>query len=480
MKNAASVGVLVVVFVGLLIGAYAALGRTLLAPKQTMYSATFADANGVVPGTRILMAGVKVGTVGEVKLESPTQARVQLLIDEKISIPTGTVVYSPTSLIGFGDSPVMLQPPAAGGAPLAAGSTLEGRKGSPLEGILPGSKDTLAEVNGILKEIKKIVADRSTQANMKALLANSQETAKKFGVLADQMSGLLAENRGEVNTAIARGAKAVGDVQRITALVAKLLEEGKLQRGATDILQQLKSTSKRADQLVAQMNTLVADPNIKKITSNVADLTEQGKSIAANVETISKSGITIAEDAKVIAKNGATASANAVTITEKTNNLLDGAIDLENRVKSLLESVEKKLGGNGPKLPDVETRLEAARTSKPSLWRTDVNARFHVGGGNLDIGVYDAFESNKLTVQYGEPVNARLGYRYGIYASKPSVGVDYSPSKRLTWRNDLWDLNNPRFDSRLSYEFGNGFYGFAGIDHIFKDNAPIFGIGVRR
>ena len=481
MRNAASVGVLVIVFIGLLFGAYAALGRTVFAQKQTAYSATFKDANGVVPGTRILMAGVKVGTVGSVALESPTLARVSLLIDENIKVPSGTVVYSPTSLIGFGDSPLMLQPPANGGTEmLAAGSTLQGVKGSPLDSVLPGSKDTLAEVNGILKEIKTIVADKSTQANMKALLANSQMTAAKFGTLADQISELLASNKSQLNMALARGTQAVGDVQRITAQIAKLLESGKLQKGATEILSQLKSTSQRADQLVAQMNELVADPKLKTVTSNVADLTEQGKKIAANVDTISQSGVKIAGDAEVIAKNGAKASENAVTITEKTNTLLDNAIDLEKRVKELLGTVEKTLGGKGPKLPDLETTLEIARASEPSAWRTDVNARFHVGGGNLDLGVYDAFETNRLTIQYGEPVNSRLGYRYGIYASKASVGVDYAPSKRLNWKNDLWDLNHPKFDSRLTYEFGNGFYGFVGLDRIFKDNAGIFGIGIRR
>ena len=64
------------VVIGLGVAGYAILGRSLLAPKTTPYYAYFKDAAGVTEGAKVLMAGVKIGSVTEVKLESPTSARL--------------------------------------------------------------------------------------------------------------------------------------------------------------------------------------------------------------------------------------------------------------------------------------------------------------------------------------------------------------------------------------------------------------------
>jgi len=68
MQSATRVGFLVVVFVGLLVGAYAVLQRSFFAPKTKTYYAEFADAGGVTTGARVLMAGVEIGTVAGVEL----------------------------------------------------------------------------------------------------------------------------------------------------------------------------------------------------------------------------------------------------------------------------------------------------------------------------------------------------------------------------------------------------------------------------
>ena len=126
MQNAGKVGVLVVAFFAMLYMAYAMIGKDLFAQKHTFYTATFADAGGVSAGTRILMAGVNIGTVSEVKLKSPTEAEMKLSITHTIEIPKGAVAQIPSSLTGIGESDIIIVPPSISQGTLEAGGNLKG------------------------------------------------------------------------------------------------------------------------------------------------------------------------------------------------------------------------------------------------------------------------------------------------------------------------------------------------------------------
>src|SRR5215469_11561413 len=98
MQGAWKVGLLVVIFVALLIGAYAILGQSLVQQATTRYYGDFADAGGVSIGTPVLMAGVKIGQVKDIALPTPTVARLTLDIDKKFHIPEGSTAEIQNSL----------------------------------------------------------------------------------------------------------------------------------------------------------------------------------------------------------------------------------------------------------------------------------------------------------------------------------------------------------------------------------------------
>ncbi|RYG29854.1 MCE family protein, partial [bacterium] len=445
--------------------------------------AIFEDANGVVPGTRVLMAGVKVGQIEKVELADPRTAKLTLSIDHGTQIPTGTTALVPTSLVGLGDSPVTLQPPLTMGAPLAPESTIPGRKGSPLDSFLPDSKTTVTEINKLLVEVRKLISDDKFKQDARTLIANSNRTIEKFGNLAGNIDRLLNRNQSNIDAAIMRGSRAVADVQRITFQVANLLEKGTLQKDAQAILTQLKATSLKADKLVGSMNALVADPNLQKITANVADLTESSKSISKDVGEIVNTGKSIAANADAVTKNGVDISKNLVDATARAKEVTDNAIEIEKSVKELLDKVNKILPSNGTKglqAPPVTLNADLSHSGDLGRFRTDLTASLGVAGGKLDIGFWDAFESNRFILQYGKDLSPAVGYRYGIYAGKLGVGVDYRLSPRVSLRNDVWDLNRLRYDPKLRYDFGGGIVGWAGLENAFRRNTPVFGIGFSR
>src|SRR5258708_31956258 len=157
MQGAAKVGFLVIAFVALVYGAYTFLGRSLLRPPTTDIYARFADAGGLTEGTKVLLAGVKIGQVKKVSLASPRLAVVTMEIDSSQHIPVGSTAVLPTSFISFGDSPVNIVPPAKiTPHNLQAGDTIEGIRPGPLDGVFPNSKETLGELTKTLAATRKL------------------------------------------------------------------------------------------------------------------------------------------------------------------------------------------------------------------------------------------------------------------------------------------------------------------------------------
>ena len=480
MQSAAKVGLLLVVFVGLLIGGYAILGKSLFAPPRDVYFVDLPDAAGVVDGTQVMMAGVTIGSVSSVKLVTPTLARLKLEVNHGVTIPMGSTVQLPTSLIGFGQSPVAIVPPAqpTSGA-LAVGSTLIGSKGSPLDSFLPEGRATVVELNKTMAAFRKLLEDQKLQGRVTDLLTSSNKTIERFGTLANQASILLASNQANIANAITAATNAMQDVRKVTMKVAELVQQGKLQKDAYAILDRIKKITEHADDMVQSLNKLVNDPSLRgpmnKSASNIADITTTGKDIATNVAAMTKNGTTITENAAVVSKK-------AIGLTDQASEIATKASQIEDQLKGVLD----KVGGffnkapTGANIPKITTEMDMFRQSQPGYWRTDVSLSFPLQDSTVDLGIYDALESNKLTVELGRSLNDRLGFRYGVYASTASVGVDYRLAPRLSLRGDAWNINDPRLDLRTSYEFGNGFIGWFGVDRVLKDNAFSFGVGLRK
>ncbi len=467
MQAAAKVGILVVVFVGLLFGAYAVLGKSLFSKETEAYFAEFADAGGVTPGTRVLMAGVRVGEVESVVLVGPSLARLALRIDKGTVIPEGTVANLPTSLIGFGDNPILLVPPAKVEGRIGPGGTLVGMRRSALDGILPDSKQTVKELNATLAATRKLIEDTELRGSLVSLMETGNKTMEKFAGIATGTQALLADNRATIQRAMNDAALAMADVRKSAEIVAKLASDETMQAQLKAVIANLESTSKKTDTLVGELNAFVTDPSLKGPL----------RDSLANVQKMTDSGTRIAVSAEEMAKNGVIVSQRAIEIADKASGLADDAGKL---LKQLQELVGRVPGTGGVKPLDV--RMDLLRESRPNKWRTDVNMTLGkpFGDSSVHFGVFDAFESNKLNLQLGKGFAPGSEFRYGIYASKPGVGVDYRVAPRWFVVGDLFDINKLRLDLRGRYEFGNGLVGWFGVDRLFNDNAPMIGIGIRK
>lgn len=491
MANAAKVGLLVVVFVVLLVGGYAVLGKSLFAPPTQVFYADFPDATGVTVGTPVQMAGVDVGAVTAVELKSPRLARVVLSLSEKVQVPTGTEAVIAGSLIGIGNNPIALVAPDAPIGSLAAGATIPGRKLGALDGVIPNTEETVAELTKTVKAIREMLEDPKFKKRTDALLATSTKTIEQFGALAESTDSLLNRNQSQIDRTLQATALAVSDVRRVTNQVALMLERGKLQKDTESIVANLKAITAKTDKLVAGVTDLVNDPelraNARQITASAAQLTETGNRIAANTEKITESGVSISKNVDEITKNGIgisdnvkTITAKAITLTDNANEIAKGAIEIEKKISGTIDKVGGVFQGAKPKTLPITSSIDLVREDDPAKWRTDVSFSYPLSDGKLYLGVFDAFEDNRLIAQFGKPVNSSLDYRYGIYASKPAVGVDYSLAQRVSLRGDLFDINDPRLDLRLKVDFRSGLSGWLGVQRMFDKPTAVLGFGIRR
>ena len=468
MQGAWKVGLLVVAFIALLVGAYTILGQSLFAPKTDIYYAQFTDAGGTVSGTPVQMAGVRIGAVKEVELVGPHLARLELEINRKYMIPVGSKATITSAFIGFSQAPVTIIPPERPVAlKLAPGSIIPGVRSSAVESLLPEAHTTLTELNRTLTATRTWLEDQRLRGSITRLMDTTNKTAEQFALLAKHADVLLGRNQAMINHAVADAAGAMSDLRKSAAIVADFANDKRWKKDTIALVENLNRTSEKADKLVENLNAFVTDTSLreslKQTAENAAKISDTGTRIAANTEEITKNGI---------------------VVSQKAIELADEAKDLARTAKGVLEKLEGVFGKKGPSaasvLGGVTGSLDVIRESNPGHVRTDINVAFPLKDQTIHVGLYDAFESNKINAELGKPLRGGSEFLYGIYASKPAVGVDYRIAPRLFLRGDFFDINHPRADMRARIEFGNGFYGWLGLEQIFRTNAPLVGLGFRK
>ncbi len=478
MQSAWKVGLFVIVFVGMLIGVYATLQASVFAPKRDSYYARFADAGGLTKGSTILFSGVKVGEVESVELAEDGNALVMMQVDRSLRIPVGTTAVLPSSFISIGDYKLLLKPPKQPSAILTPNnleSPIEGSLMGPLEGILPDAGETMKELNKTMVAFQELLGDEELKGGLVGLMkategtmVEGQQTAKQFGKLAGRLDGVVASNAGKVGSMLDSMAVSLESLQAISLKMKEVATDGKLEAQANELLATINSAAKEGEGLVKDLRAVTGDENMR----------ESMKGTLQNFETMSESGVRIATDAEAMAKNG-------VAISEETKKLLEKANKLADEVGKGLEDlkgvVAKFSDGTGPGLlPKIEVESEIVQETNPGRLRTDFNAKIPVGKDKLVLGMYDAFESNKLNLQLERPMNGKTDLRYGVYASKPGLGVSYRFAPNLSMQGNLFGLNSTQFDWKLKYDNQTGLYGWVGIERLFKQNSPAIGIGIKR
>jgi ABC-type transporter Mla subunit MlaD len=470
-SNGAQVGALLVVFAVLLFFGLQFLGLK-IGEHHRFYHIILNNASGVTRGAPVAMAGVKVGTISRIDLDKFKSARLTVQMEPGYLIPSGSRAEIPSSLIGLGETQVNIIAPEQLTPPLPPGSDIPGTHLDAVGSLLPEGRETVKELTLTLRAARHLL-EGGFGASVEKTLASSQVLMAKFGRVADQLQGVIASNRGQLSGALASASAAMADIQKAAGMATGLLQKGHFSEQLTGLMQSLTATSEKAGKLVASLDGFVNDQGMRqalnKTLSNTADLTAQGKEIAGSFKTI--------------AANGETVSAEAITLTKRATEVADEAKTLLSKLEALVNKVGNKLDLVSPPKNPVGTITgegDLVHEISPGYSRIDYNFIIPIGKEKVYAGVFDAFEANQLNLQLSRPLIPGATLRYGAYAGKAGLGVDYKLASRVGLRGDLFDINNPRFDLRAKYDFGGGFVGWLGYDRLWLKNNLTFGIGFQK
>lgn len=480
MKSAAQVGVLVIVAFVLFAAGVAVVSRS-FGEKTDPYTVVMPDAGGLAKGSKVLMAGVQVGEVTEIGLNGPEEARLKIGLKQGTRVPLSTKAMVSSSLVGLGDSPMtLIQDPAYRGpaGEFSPGMVIQGGKAGPLDAILPnGGTELYTQLTETLKTVRTLLADKGIQNDVRGVLATtaktmetSQATLQAFTKLALRGESMVGQNQAQIAAIIRTAEKTLVSVQGTAETIERFAKGGRMQKGAVTLLADAHAIAQQSKAILTDFRRTINDP----------ELNANARATLANVKETTDKLPNLVDQTTKVATNVADLTAKSQDLPGKLGTVLDKAADLEERLGTLVGKFGGVLDKKPKGLPLITTQIDLLRESDPGYWRTDLNLTVPTGDGFVTAGLWDAFGRNRVNLQYGTNVSSALGYRYGIYAGRPGVGVDYKLAPRLGVRTDLWDINDPQFDARLRYEFGGGLIGWLGVDKVFAHPALTIGVGVRR
>jgi phospholipid/cholesterol/gamma-HCH transport system substrate-binding protein len=265
-REQALVGLFVIVASALLIATVLYLSGSLsrgLVPYRTF----FKNAGGFTPGTEVHYAGgPKIGRVMKVAPDpkDPTRMEVDFEIEPSVPVKTDSkATVASTSPLGENFLGILPGTPPAPHAP--PGSTLPSKEyvsfadlGDMLSGLGPSAQELISHLND------RVVEMRETIIRVNDLL-NDRNRANIAGSL-DNIHGMLRENRPAIRSSL-------NHVNDATAKLGPLLDK-------------FNTLSDKANELIAHMDGVITDPNVKDSIDKLKQTLTQANELTTRLNNL--------------------------------------------------------------------------------------------------------------------------------------------------------------------------------------------------
>ena len=474
-----------------------------LKPNSYRVKASFKDMKGLIPQSLVRMQGVTIGEVQKVDLDTENvtadghfpDPMATLLIDNKYRIPSnsifrvasGILITNPTVEITPGNDRTTLRQDnsatvvgAESGGALATLSPelqetvtkLNGEFGSlqgkinksyaKIDRILDQTQTLLHTSNDSISAAKGIIADPKVKANLVDILDNFKQSSLqarlattqirgKLNKLLDSGSSAFDETKEQLINIFDRIDTTLDDSNTVIKRLTEQVTDPRLQQSLQETTELARTTLARFNQIASDLHQFTGDPALQD------DL----KTTVANLKNASQSG------------------QEAVT---RLNNLI-GKIPGAGTAGTGDGGAGTTGTGTGETkpfrplhFPKVNVLVNASEQFDPSRFRLDAEARIPFGQrGLVNLGLYD-IEHSSLILQGGTRMGSGFTSRYGMFAGKIGVGLDYDPNNNFYVRTDLFDANHPRLDIRTGFRVNKNASFWVGTDGLLRRPVPVVGI----
>lgn len=442
----------------LLAGAWAVatlvyLRGALTARRFYHVEAVFPDALGIREQARVYLAGVEVGEVQKVWLTPDLQARARLALRRDVSIPEDTVAVVMSPGIAGVDKLIALMP---GKSPRRAeeGTVLRGTKELGISDIAPVAQQTLQEVQQLVRTANTLLNDPEMQASIRQTLRNVERASERLNVLTDQAGSLLAST-GRSLDAVVR------DARSSTRLLPQVLAD------LQELLEQSRELLRTAQHATESLARFVSDEQLQQ---SLRDTAREVNALTVRLNRIAEDVSKYTGDEELRENVRATVAEARATLAEAR-----GATERISRF------VERIIQPGNLSLSPMEVSLDLYALLRDDTFRTDLALTLPYRENRFfTVGLFDAAESNRFILQYGASWGDRGSLRYGLYASKLGVGLDWRLSPRLQLRADLFNTRQLQLNTRARWQMGADWSLWAGVDGLFRDNQPVIGLQITR
>jgi phospholipid/cholesterol/gamma-HCH transport system substrate-binding protein len=268
-RDAVLVGLVTAIGILVLVLGTVYLIRGGLASGYPLYT-RFRWGAGVKQGQPVLLSGVSVGYVDEVRLDPDGTVSVKLSVENKYRIPINTTAaIEPNGL--FGDMQVALRPKTPTTQYLPRGDTIPTAPAGPSIGDLVAKMDSIGgQLGDVTKAVQVELVQGGAIGDLRKTLYNANKLVATLSEVATQQSKELSRTMISLNRAVSAIDSSAIDstVKNIRASSANL----------NSLTNNLANTTSHLDALVAKVDTgngtagkLVNDPALyKNLTSLLA------------------------------------------------------------------------------------------------------------------------------------------------------------------------------------------------------------------
>lgn len=438
VSPAVRVGILVfLAFVAFVLVFLFLRGYALLANRYVVI-VTFDNALGLTEGAEVRMAGVPIGRVDSVTLDENQCARVVVDINRKYCVPTGSRFVIQSGVL-ISQQFIEVFPKRKEHTCLMDGAKVKGETPVRVEELLPRAEVILDNLAESTTDLRKLVGNEEFQRSVRQSARNIEQLTARLDKTVALIQGNVVRSQDDIDAIVANLRVASLNVRELTADLDTFISDSELQG------------------------------NIKEIFADARASAETLEGAAASVE------------------RSATSIEALVTSPEFQNDIRMTVSEARQAVESAREVVGRvnKLlgGGHGPKIdiPTRDTNLDVLYIPDDDRLRVDLATSIPLSGKRfLELGLYDLGVGNKLILQAGKPLGERADLRYGLYASRLGIGLDYDFSPRSFGRLDFFDTENTKLNMQAGYRFSESLGMLIGVDDLFGENKATVGVQLAR
>jgi phospholipid/cholesterol/gamma-HCH transport system substrate-binding protein len=248
--------------------------------------ATFQNVNGLMPGNNVRFAGIDVGTVSEIELESDTAVKVTMVIDKKARkfIRRNAIASVGTDGL-MGNKLININSQSGDSEPIREGDRLRSQMPVETDEMLRTLKTTNDNIAVITQDLRKItskinnstslwklLSDSTIARDIKQAAVNIKRTGENAALAGQELADLASEARhgnGLVGTLVADTAL-TGNLRTSLSRIQSASEK------AVAITRELDEVFKRVKQGEGPAGALLSDTVMLRRLSNSFENIEEG------------------------------------------------------------------------------------------------------------------------------------------------------------------------------------------------------------